>query len=451
MLSTLTGVQFLAPKKVMNKMIFKICRSDRSFASLIAGVSAFAALTLFSINSALAQSDAMVDRVLVIVNDDVVTQSQFNYRRKGILNDMQLAGRPVPDDLNKQLLDTMVSELLQVQEAQRRGIEIGEAELQQAMQRFAGQQQLTVPQLKQRVEASGQPFSVFVNSVKDSLTISRFSEYYARSRVVVPDYEIDAWLEANNLNQDNAEYELAQILIKGGDDKRATVEQIKDEIDRGLSFQQAVLTYSEALDAQEGGSLGWRKAEQLPSLFVEAVKDLQVGDVTPVIQSPNGFHILKLVDFRGDRQEILQSNVRHLLISADSKVAKSQAKKRAFKIRQRILDGEDFETLARIFSDDSGSAALGGSLGWVSPGEMVPAFEEAYQQLAIDELSQPIESQFGVHLIKVEERRKKNITDQIKRSRADSILRRQRAEREFGQWVRELMDGAYINYVAEPV
>lgn len=410
---------------------------------------AFAA-TVLGIALVTSSQAGMTDRVLVIVNEDVITQSEFDYRRKSVVNDLQAAGQAVPPELNKQLLDTMVSDRLQVQEAERRGIDVSEEELQQALGRFAGQQNLTLPQMKVAVEQSGQPFSVFAESVRDSMIISRFTEFYARSRVVVPDYEIDGFLAAQGGAQDSFEYELAQILIKGGEEQRATAEQIRDEISRGLSFQEAVQTYSEAPDAQQGGVMGWRKQADWPEFFVEAVKDLQVGDVSAVAQGPNGFHILKLLNLKGDRTEILQSNVRHILISAESRIAKSQARKRALELRQRIIDGEDFEVLARIYSDDSGSAALGGGLGWVSPGEMVPPFEAAYKELAIDQISGPVDSRFGVHIIRVEDRRKKNVTEQIKRARADNILRRQRADREFGQWVRELMEGAYIKHVAEP-
>ncbi|GAA6137188.1 peptidylprolyl isomerase [Arenicella sp. 4NH20-0111] len=393
----------------------------------------------------------VVDRVLVIVNEDVITQSEFDYRKASIVNDMLAANRAVPEDFDKQLLETMVTDRLQVQEANRRGIEITEQELQNTIARFASQQNLNSVQLKQSIEASGQAFTMFVNTIKDSMTIARFSEYYARTRVVVPDYEIDGWLAVNNLDQDNFEYEIAQILIKGGEEQSDKAHQIRDEIDRGLSFNEAVSTYSESLDAQQGGVIGWRKPDQLPEVFVNAVKDLAVGGVSSVVQSPNGFHILKLLNLKGERTEILQSSVRHILISAESKVAKIQAKKRADEIRQRIVDGEDFEALARIYSDDSVSAASGGSLGWVSPGEMVPPFEEAYKQMPIGAISEPVETRFGMHILRVEERRNKNVSEQMKRAQADNILRRQRADREFGQWVRELLEGAYVKHVAEPV
>jgi peptidyl-prolyl cis-trans isomerase SurA len=395
------------------------------------------------------QQSAFMDRVLVIVNEDVITQSEFDYRLATVMLEFDKS-KPVPADLHKQLLDGMVSDRLQVQEANRRGIEIGDQELSQAIERFAGQQNINAAQLKVSLDAQGQSFEMFKESVRDSLTISRFTDYYAQTRVVVPEYEINGYMDQNELNADNSEYNIAHLLIKNPDVNAGLAQQVRDEIDGGLSFQQAVLTYSEATNAQDGGIIGWRTSEQLPEVFLSAVKDLEAGQVSQVVSSANGLHILKLLDRKGDKTEIIQTQVSHILIKADSKVAKSQASKKLFDLRQRILDGESFEDLARIYSDDTGSAATGGSLGWVSPGEMVRPFEEAFKQIALKQISQPIDTQFGMHILMVEDRRKKNVTEQIARGRAESILRRQRADREFGQWVRELLESAYVEHVSKP-
>jgi peptidyl-prolyl cis-trans isomerase SurA len=402
-----------------------------------------------SVSLAAQQKFAFMDRVLVIVNEDVITQSEFDYRLATVMRELDKT-KPVPADLHKQLLDGMVSDRLQVQEANRRGIEIGDQELAQAIERFAGQQNITTAQLKVTLEAQGEAFDKFSESVRDSLTISRFTDYYARTRVVVPDYEIKTFMDTNNLNDDNSEYNVAHILIKNPDVNADLAQQVVDEIQGGLSFEQAVLTYSEAADAQAGGVIGWRTSDQLPEVFLAAVKDLEAGQVSRVVTSPNGLHILKLLDRKGDKTEIIQTQVSHILIKAESNVAKSQASKRLLDLRQRILDGERFDDLARIYSDDTGSAATGGSLGWVSPGEMVQPFEEAFQKIALNQVSQPVDTQFGMHILMVEDRRKKNVTEQIARGRAENILRRQRADREFGQWVRELLEGAYVEHVSEP-
>jgi peptidyl-prolyl cis-trans isomerase SurA len=402
-----------------------------------------------SITASAQQDSRFMDRVLVIVNEDVITQSEFDYRLKTVMREFDDANQP-PPNLHKQLLDGMVSDRLQVQEANKRGIEIEDRELAEAIQRYATQQSVSVPQLQASLAGQGQPFGQFQESVRDSLTISRFTEYYARNRVVVPEYEIDGWLTSNDANVDNSEYLVAHILITNPEVNAVLAQQIRDDLDRGLSFQEAVLTYSEATNAQDGGVLGWRKPGQLPEVFLAAVKDLEAGQVSQVVGTPNGLHILKLLDRKGDKTEIIQTQVSHILIKAESKVAKSQASKRLFEIRQRILDGENFEDLARIYSDDTGSAATGGSLGWVSPGEMVQPFEEVFKKTNLNEISLPVDTQFGMHILKVEDRRKKNVTEQIARNRAANILRRQRADREFSQWVRELLEGAYVEHVTSP-
>lgn len=392
----------------------------------------------------------LVDRVLVIVNDDVITQSEYDYRLRTIMPEIEASGKVAPPDLPKQVLDALIGDRLQAQEAARLGVKVSDAELNQALSRFASQQGLTVPQLQASLEAKGQPFELFKETVRDSLIISRFTEYYARSEVEVPDYEIDGFIVANKLNQDSTEYLVARILIEG-DDARERAEQVKLEITEGLSFEDAAKKHSSAPDAENGGMMmGSRTAAQLPDVFVAQLKDMQVGAVSDVIEGANGFHILKLVNLKGDRREIIQTKVRHILIKAESKVARSQAIKRMYELRRRVQKGEALSDLARIYSDDSVSAANGGDLGWVSPGEMVPPFEAAFEKLAIGELSEPVETRFGVHMMQVEDRRQQNVTDKLIRVRADQILRRQRADREFGQWVRKLKEGAYIQHVAEP-
>ena len=410
----------------------------------------FGALTLTLALFAGSVHAAFMDRVLVIVNEDVITQAEFDYRLQSVVADFQAKNQAVPPNLPGQLLDGMISDKLQVQEAENRGIGIDDQEMQRALEIFAGQRDLTVEQLKASIIQSNQPYEMFENSVRDSLIISRFTEFYAQRRVVVPTYEIETEMKANNLDQDNTEYQIAHIMIKDSEANSGLAERVREEINQGLSFQQAVLTYSDATDAQEGGLIGWSTAQQLPNSFSDAVKNMQVGDVSPVITGGSASHILKLLDRKGDVTEIIQSKVRHILISAESEVARSQASKKLFDIRQRIIAGENFEDLARIFSDDSVSAALGGSLDWVSPGQMVKPFEETFERLPLGEISQPVSTQFGVHIMVVEDRRKKNITDQVKRRRVENFLRRKRADREYNQWVSELREGAYIERVAEP-
>ena len=397
-------------------------------------------------------SASFMDRVLVIVNEDIITKSEFDYRMVTVLADLKLKeGQEAPKELSKQVLDSMIADRLQIQEAELRGIEVTDIELEASLERFAAQQKLSVEQLIRVIETQGQSYSRFSESVRESLVISRLTDYYSRARVVVPDYEIDGFIAQNKLGGGGEEYQIAHIMINDPDQNADLAESVLVEIKSGLSFQQAAVKYSEAADSQDGGLIGWRSLAQLPEVFADAIKDTSVGEVTDVLTSPNGLHILKLLDLKGNREEVLQTRVRHILIGSKTKVAQAQASKKMFVLRKRIIDGEDFSQLARIYSDDSVSAATGGDLGWVSPGDMVPPFERAFQQLSIGEVSSPVASQYGIHLIEVLDRRQKNITDQIIRVQADNILRRQRTDREFQQWIRELKEQAYIVYVAEPV
>ena len=261
-----------------------------------------------------AANAAFMDRVLVIVNDDVITQSEYDHRMATVKGEIMQRNNTaeLPEDLGKQLLDGMVSDRLQIQEAQRRGIKIGDEELNMAIQRFAAQQNMSEQQLAQQVTSQGQSYKRFRESVRESLTISRLTDYYASVRVVVPDYEIDGFIAQNKLADTSSEYQIAHILIKNPEQNLARAEEVINRLNEGMSFQQAVLNYSEATDAQDGGLIGWRKLDQLPEVFASAIKNVQVGGTTEILQSANGLHILKLLDMKGDRQEIIQSRVRHI-------------------------------------------------------------------------------------------------------------------------------------------
>lgn len=394
---------------------------------------------------------AFSDRVLVVVNEDVVTQSEFDYRYQLVAGDYSTkSGSQLPDDVAEKLLDTLISEKLQIQEAQRRKISVNNEELSVAVERYSAQQGLSVVQLREKLIRDGQPFEVFKQALRDNILIARLNEYYAQYRVSVPDYEVDGFLERNNWDADQAEYLVAHILLPIGDDNEQLANDIVQQLRNGASFQQAVLNYSTATNASEGGVIGWRKKNQLPSVFAQALDTLAPGGVSNPIAGPNGFHILKVQDQRGQSTEIVQSKVQHILIKAETAVAKKRAKLKILKLKQRILEGEDFADLARIYSDDTGSASLGGDLGWVSSGQMVKPFEAAYSTLPVDQISEPVETRFGVHLMRVMERQTKNVTEQLARARAENILRRQRAEREYSQWVRSLRDNAYIEQINKP-
>ena len=397
----------------------------------------------------------VTDKVLVIVNDDVITQSELDFRLTSLRAEFAQTERTLPDNVEKQLLDSMINDRIQIQEADRRGLEVTDQELDEAVARFAQQQGQTVEQLEQSLGGVDQVVERFRQTVKESLIISRLTEFYANNRVFVPEYEIEGAMSQNKLGDDAFEYQIAHIFIQNIESNKEKAETIRQELVDGSGesrdFMAAAAKYSQAPDVEKtGGLIGWKTADQLPEIFAAAVKDIEVGGVSEVLESANGLHILKLVDRKGEFIEILQNNVRHILIEAEGEIAIKQATKKLQKIKARILAGEDFDQLARIHSDDSVSAATGGSLEWVNPGQMVAPFEEAFKQLPINEISDPVVTEFGVHLIQVVERRQENVTDIVMKNRVRGVLRRQRANREFSQWVRQLKEQAYISHVAGP-
>ena len=273
------------------------------------------------------------------------------------------------------------------------------------------------------------------------------------SRVRVSPDDINEFLGQLGERDLEGEYLLSHILIsipeQGNADQQTAIEQlaydVRRQVSNGLQFSEAAITYSDAPDALEGGSLGWRKLGQLPSLFAEALKGMNVGDTTGILRSPNGFHILKLEDKRGlATQTMTKTLARHILISASSAIARQQARAQLSSVKQRVLAGEDFATIAEALSDDAVSATQGGDLGWMSPGETVPVFERAMSELQIGELSEPVDSQFGVHLIQVQDRKEEEVGDLLIRRQAAEQLRNRKADERYSEWVRELRDEAYV-------
>lgn len=414
---------------------------------LIVNLARTAVLVVLMALYSMTSSASYVDKVLVIVNDDVITQSELNYRLNAIKQELVNQKQAVPEGLAKQVLDGLVTDRLQTQEAEFRGISISDDEIDASIALFAKERNLTVEQVKKTNLKSGLSFETFKKNVRDSLLLSRLNEYYTQIRVVVPDYEIDGFIAQNNLTQSDIEYQIAHILINDPENNRAKADKALIELEAGETFNEVAARYSDASDSKEGGVIGWRKLEQLPEIFSDAIKKMNTGSVSGVLTSPNGLHILKLLDQKGKMSEITQTKLQHILIAAKGNVAVAQAKKRALELRQRALTGEDFSGLARIYSDDSVSAASGGDLGWVSPKDMVPAFEQAFDQLKLNELSLPVATSYGVHLIKVLDRRQQNISDKLVRTKVENILRRQRSGREYTQWLRRLKEKAYIEYI----
>ena len=402
-----------------------------------------------------------LDRVLAVVNDDIITMQELEEQAGIAKAQLKQQGTPVPDDntLRQKVLEKLVFEKLQVQAAKDAGVIISEEMIDQALGNVAQRNRLTVEQVLAKVRQEGVNETVFRQSLKDQLAVQSIIDREVKGRVSVTEGEVDAMLDRmQQSGNSNRSYNLSHILITTSDDASqdeilaaiAKAEEVAARIRSGeLSFEGAAVNYSDAQDGIDGGGLGWRTPDQLPALFTEALETMQKGDVSPILRSPNGVHILKLNDIKGadvETQMASQTSARHILISAETPVDVRAAQERMAQLREDILAGADFAELALQNSEDPGSAAKGGELGWLNKGETVPAFEQAMDALEPGELSEPVVSQFGVHLIQVNERREVDVSDKLRRDKVRTQIANRKSEERYEQWLRELKARAYINY-----
>lgn len=402
-----------------------------------------------------------IDRIVAVVNTAVITEYQLKNKVEQTLR--QLAGRntPLPPRplLEKQLLERMITETALMQMAEDTSIRIDGAGLDRAVARIAAQNNMDLPTFKATLEKEGIDFETFRQQVRSDMTIARLREREVESKVLVTDAEIENFLA--NMTQDGdrqTEYSLAHIMVvtpEGAspeqlDALKAKADKALAELKGGADFAQISAAYSDAQNALQGGTLGWRSEAKLPSLYVGSAKDLKPGEITPVLKSSSGFHIVKLLDKRGKDVNLViqQTLARHILVKTNEVVSDQDAKHRLDTLRERIRNGDDFEKLAKLHSDDL-SAAKGGDLGWLSPGDTVPQFERGMDALKPGETSEPIRSPFGWHLIQVLERRNQDVTQERRRMEARRAIRERKAEEAFEDWVRQARDRAYVEYRLE--
>jgi len=402
-----------------------------------------------------------IDRIVAVVNNAVITEHQLNSKVEQTLR--QLAGRntPLPPRplLQKQLLERMITEKVLMQMADETSVRIDGASLDRAVARIASQNNMDLPAFKAALEKEGMSFETFREQVRTDMTIARLREREVDSKVQVTDAEIENFLATADQGADQqTEYSLAHILVvapEGASPEqlealKAKAEKALAELGKGADFAQVSAAYSDAQNALQGGALGWRSEAKLPSLYVGAAKDLKPGEVTPVLRSASGFHIVKLLDKRGKDVALViqQTHARHILVKTNEVVSDQDARNRLSNLRERIRNGDDFAKLAKLHSDDL-SAAKGGDLGWLSPGDTVPQFERAMDALQPAETSEPVRSPFGWHLIQVLERRDQDVTQERRRLEARRAIRERRAEESFEDWVRQARDRAYVEYRLE--
>ena len=414
---------------------------------------------LFGLTPVLAQTPAEqpLDSIVVIVDEGVITQRDLNDNVNLTRINLAKANRRLPseDILRSQVLQNLIDESLLIQEAQRRGIRITDSQLNQAMQQLAQQENMNLSTYRNALLASGIEYDKFREAVRRQIIVQTLRRNYSQRNASVSEAEIDEFLDRTAGIKESYEYRLAHILIAVPD--AATPETVDEangvatdlvrRLDEGARFEELANTYSASDTALQGGDLGWRKQAEIPSIFTDTALKMKVGDHAGPIRSASGFHIVYLADLRDLEQVITnQTRSRHILIRPNELISEDDARQRLVDFRQRIVDGEDFARLARLYSVDYVSGRAGGDLGWHEPGVMVREYEAVTSRLEIGELSQPFRSQFGWHLAEVIDRRSVDETEQSKREKIYSQLLRQKQDEAFDLWRRRLRDEAYIVY-----
>lgn len=400
----------------------------------------------------------MLDRVLVVVNDDIITYGEFQTALSGMRAKIAAMDEQMPPEsvLEEKVLEQLVYEKLLQLHAVDTGITVTDAMLDQAMETLAKQNNMSVPQVMAQLEQDGISQEEFTESLKNQLLVQSVIERDVKQSISVLDSEVDGVLRNIKSEQPDRIYNLSNIQLSVSEDATpaelekvmSRAQELRQNIIQGkISFNVAAQKYSQAGNAADGGELGWKKADQLPALFADALKDMQEGSISAPLVSPAGIHLLKLNELKGSKQLLVeQTRARHILLRATTKVDIDHAVSQLQKIRQEILEGADFAVIATDISQDPGSAVKGGELGWLSKGETVPAFEQAMDALQVGEISQPVVSQFGVHLIQLQERRKVDVSEQKRRDAIRQEIGKRKVAEKYDQFLKQLKSRAYIDY-----
>jgi len=406
--------------------------------------------------TAAARDAVLVDRIVALVGKDVITRTELAERTAQAERELvrRRIAAPDPAVLQRQVLERMVLDKAQLQRAAESGLRVDELELDRAVQRVAQNNKMTLAELRSTLERDGVPFEGFRNDLRQQIVLTRLREREVDDRVQVSEAEIDQYLEEKRPEAAQAvEYDLAHVLVRVPEQAspeqveqaRARAARVRAEAAAGGDFARLAASYSDAGDALQGGAMGWRAPGRLPDLFAEALRDMKPGEVSPPLRSPAGFHVLKLVGRRGagEAASVTQTRARHILLKTSEVVSEEEARRRLEGLRERIAAGADFAELARLNSED-GTAALGGDLGWVYPGDTVPEFERAMAALKPGEMSGVVRTPFGFHLIRVEERRAADVSLERRRQQTRQVLRERKAEDAFQEWLRQLRDRTYV-------
>ena len=399
-----------------------------------------------------------LDGIAIIVNEDVITQRELEDRIEYFENQIRVSGGSVSDmeSLKRQVLERMIRDKVQLQKAAQFGIQVDDINLNRMIDAMAKKNNLTLGELRATLEQEGIDFSDFRTQTREELIIQELQKRMVAEKVNVTSQEVQQFLEANK-QQDNSgtEYHLLHILIATPESAspediqiaQQKADDLYQQLEQGADFKQMAIHESNGSNALKGGDLGKRKANELPELFLEAIEDLQPGDISNPVRSASGFHILKVIDTSNKADMVTQTHARHILIRTSADVDDDQARETLLQLKQRIEQGESFSDLANEYSEDPGSKIKGGDLGWASPGSFVPEFERVMASLSDGEISEPFNSQFGWHLMQVLERREVDMSSTIIEAKAMQAIRNRKIDEELRLWLRKIRDEAYIEYI----
>ena len=400
--------------------------------------------------------NVLIDRVVAIVNDEALTQFEINEQKRIVLGQMQAqkVAPPAPDVLEKQLLERLVTERVLLQYAKETGIRVDDTQVERTIQRIAQENKLSPEEFRRAVEREGIPYRKYREDIRNEIVIQRLREREVEGRISVSDAEVEYFLATlNTQSGGEVEYLVAHVLVlvpeqaspEQIDAKRRRAEEALRQVRGGTDFAQVAAGYSDAQDALQGGNLGWRAPARLPTVFSDPVRGMKPGEVSGVLRSAAGFHIVKLVDTRGRNSPTVvdQTRARHILVKVNEVTSESEAKLKIDRIRERIDRGAKFDEQAKLNSED-GTAIKGGDLGWLSPGDTVADFERAMNELKPGDVSQPVRTQFGWHLIQVQDRRTQDISNERRRDQARMALRQRKSDEAFQDWVRQTRDRSYV-------
>jgi len=402
-----------------------------------------------------------LDQVVAVVNDDVIAKSELDSRMQEM--EAQLAQKgvtpPPLEILREQVLDRMIDKRLQLQTAARLGISVDDETVTRAIANIAETNHITLLQLREVLEKDGVSFALFRDQLREDILINRLKQKEVINRIVVTEQDVSNFLAREMGSQrQRAAVHLLHILVatpEGASPEdiqaaRQKAQEVHDELLAGGDFGETAMRVSDGRQALDGGDLGWMETSRIPTLFTKIVDALEPGGISDPVRNASGFHIIKLLEVKGgDKMMVNQTHARHILINTNEIVSDQEAEQRLETLRERILGGESFETLARSHSDDKAAAIKGGDLGWTSPGDLVPQFEEQMDALSLGEISQPFKTQFGWHIVQPLERRQHDSTEEVLRNSARQAIQKQKSEEAIDIWLRRLRDEAYVEVMLD--